>query len=133
VKASDQKAVPLRGMSLALALNAPAIPYRTDTPVSVGHLALAMLVTALVLGALVGALVYVRRRGWGPGGLHANRQAIRLEGIELQASRRVSLLTTAHVVAYRGQTYLIVESVRGSTVAVTSLPVATPAAPGEAS
>jgi hypothetical protein len=131
VKALNQKTAALRGMPLALALNAPAIPYRTDTPVSVGNLALAMLVTALALGALVGVLVYIRRRGWGLSGLRANRQAT--EGIELRASRRVSLLTTAHVVAYRGQTYLIVESARGSTAAVTPLPVETPAVTGEAS
>jgi len=131
VKALNQKTAALRGMPLAFALNAPAIPYRTDTPVSVSNLALAMLVTALVLGALVGVLVYVRRRGWGLGGLRANKQAA--EGIELQATRRVSLLTTAHVVAYRGQTYLIVESARGSTTTVSPLPVAAPASTGEAS
>jgi hypothetical protein len=102
--------------------SSPAIPYRTDMPMSMGHLVVAMLVTALVLAALVGALIYIRRRGW-LGTIQAGR-VVRQDttGIELRATRRISMATTAHVVAYQGQDYLIVECARGVTATATTIP-----------
>lgn len=97
---------------------APAIPYRTDTPVSVGTYVVALLVTACLIALLVGALIFIRRRGWIslPG---TPRAAVAQEGIQLQASRRLSIATTAHVLSYQGNTYLVVESSRGTQATVT--------------
>jgi hypothetical protein len=97
---------------------APAIPYRTDAPVSAGTFATALLVTLVLIALMVGALVFIRRRGWItlPS---ATRAPAAQEGIQLQASRRLSIATTAHVVSYQGNTYLVVESSRGSQATVT--------------
>jgi len=42
-------------------------------------------------------------------------------GIEVRASRRLSLSATVHVIAYRGHQYIVVESGRGSTTTVSPL------------
>jgi hypothetical protein len=104
---------------------APAIPYRTDAPVSAGTFATALLVTLCLIALLVGALVFIRRRGWItlPS---ATRAPTAQEGIQLQASRRLSIATTAHVVSYQGQTYLVVESSRGAQATVTRVEPGTP-------
>ncbi|GLQ86473.1 hypothetical protein [Dyella flagellata] len=99
---------------------APAvIPYRTDAPVSMGTFALALLITLCLLGLLTAALLYVRRRGriaW----RGTTRVAVSPEeGIQVRASRRLSMGTTAHVISYRGQAYLVVESSRGTNATVT--------------
>ncbi|RUL72718.1 hypothetical protein [Dyella choica] len=106
-----------------------AIPYRTDAPVSMGTFALALLITLCLLGLLTAALLYVRRRGWVGWRGAARVIASPEEGIQLQASRRLSIGTTAHAISYRGQTYLIVESSRGTNATVT--PVAAHQAVGE--
>ena len=65
-----------------------------------------------------------RYRGWAArwsGGMIPAKRAVPNEGIEVRATRRVSMTTSAHVVMYRGHEYLIVESSRGSTAAVTRL------------
>jgi hypothetical protein len=97
---------------------APAIPYRTDAPVSMGTFAVALLITLCLMALLVVALVFIRRRGWItlPG---TARTPAASEGIQLQASRRLSMTTTAHVVSYQGDVYMVVESSRGSTASVT--------------
>jgi hypothetical protein len=97
---------------------APAIPYRTDAPVSMGSFAFALLITLCLIALLVGALVFIRRRGWItlPS---ATRTPAAADGIQVQASRRLSIATTAHVLSYRGSTYLVVESTRGTQATVT--------------
>jgi lipid-binding SYLF domain-containing protein len=97
-----------------------AIPYRTDAAVSVGTFATALLVTLCLIVLLVGALVFIRRRGWItlPG---AARAPAASEGIQVQASRRLSIATTAHVLSYQGSTYLVVESSRGAQATVTRI------------
>lgn len=92
----------------------PAIPYRTGAQVSAGTFAFALLATILLLAVMTGVLFVARRRGWIPSTPRSRTHALG-EGIELLASRRLSVATVAHVVAYRGQSYLIVESGRGST------------------
>lgn len=104
----------------AVAQAEPAIPYRTESPVSVGTVVVAILATVFVLAALIGVLMYARRRGWVPVA-NPGKPSASVEGIQLQASRRLSMLTTAHVVAYRGHAYLIVESSRGSSATVAAL------------
>ena len=102
-----------------LAWLAPAaIPYRTDAPVSTGAFALALLITLCLIGLLIAALVFARRRGWItlPG---ATRAPASSGGIQVQTSRRLSVATTAHVVSYQGRAYLIVESSRGTSATVT--------------
>lgn len=102
-----------------MAWRAPAnIPYRTDTPVSMGTFAVALLITLCLLGLLVAALVYVRRRGWMPRTNSTGAAAPPAEGIQLQASRRISMATTVHVLRYQGQDYLIVETSRGAHATV---------------
>lgn len=103
---------------------APAIPYRTDAPVSAGTYGVALLVTVCLIALLVGALVFIRRRGWItlPG---APRVSVTQEGIQLQASRRLSIATTAHVLSYQGNTYLVVESSRGTQATVTRMELET--------
>ena len=100
------------------------IPYRTEMPVSAGSIAFSLSVTLLVLLALVALIVYARHRGWAgrfsSGGIPGER-TVPKESIEVSTTRRVSMTTTAHVVVYRGYEYLIVESSRGSTAAVTPL------------
>jgi hypothetical protein len=85
-----------------------------------GAFALALLITLCLIGLLVAALVYVRRRGWItlPG---ATRAPASSEGIQVQTSRRLSIATTAHVVSYQGHAYLIVESSRGASATVTPM------------
>lgn len=99
---------------------APAIPYRTDAPVSAGTFVVALLATACMIALLVGLLVFIRRRGWitltG-----ASRPSVAQEGIQLQASRRLSIATTAHVLSYQGNTYLVVESSRGTQATLTRI------------
>jgi hypothetical protein len=104
----------------ACAWLAPAIPYRTDAPVSMGTFAMALVVTIALLILLATALVVIRRRGWLPTGGNAKPTSAQ-EGIQLNASRRLSMATTAHVVSYRGQTFFVVESHRGTHAAVTSM------------
>ncbi|MGC1548554.1 MAG: hypothetical protein WA777_08490 [Rhodanobacter sp.] len=98
----------------------PVIPYRTESPVSAGTVVVAILATVFVLTALIGVLMYARRRGWVPSA-NPGRPSASVDGIQLQASRRLSMLTTAHVVAYHGHAYLIVESGRGSSATVAAL------------
>lgn len=95
-----------------------AIPYRTDSPVSMVTFAVALLITLCLLGLLVAALLYVRRRGWiaWPGSTRAVTAP--QDGIQLQASRRISMVTTMHVIRYQGQDYLIAESSRGAHATV---------------
>ena len=107
-------------LALQMARMVPAaIPYRTDTPVSTGTFALALLITLCLLGLLAAALLLIRRRGWiaWPGATRAAASPV--DGIELQATRRLSMGTTVHVVNYRGHAYLIVESSRGTSATVT--------------
>jgi hypothetical protein len=106
----------MRGRSLyRAAWVAPAIPYRTDAAVSAGGFA-----TALLITVLVAALVFIRRRGWItlPG---TTRAPVASEGIQVQASRRLSIASTAHVLSYQGNTYLVVESTRGTQATVTRI------------
>jgi hypothetical protein len=98
-----------------------AIPYRTDAAVSTGSYALALLITLCLLGLLVAALLFVRRRGWISWSSMTRTAASPVEDIALQASRRLSMGTTAYVVSYRGQAYLIVESTRGTSATVTPM------------
>jgi len=95
----------------------PAIPYRTGAQVSSGTFAFALLATILLLAVMIGVLFIARRRGWISSTPRSRTQAPG-EGIELLSSRRLSVATVVHVVAYRGQSYLIVESGRGSTARV---------------
>ncbi|MBE1162747.1 hypothetical protein [Dyella acidiphila] len=104
---------------------APAIPYRTDAPVSGASYATALLVTLLLIALLVGALLFVRRRGWLAWSATARSQPA-TEGIQVQASRRLSIASTAHVVSYGGSTYLIVESTRGANATVTRIEAGEP-------
>lgn len=103
---------------LAAAWATPAIPYRTDAAVSSGTFAVALLVTLCLIGLLVAALIFIRRRGWItlPS---AARTPTASEGIQVHASRRLSVATTAHVLSYQGQNYLVVESSRGANATVT--------------
>lgn len=104
-----------------LAWMAPAaIPYRTDAPVSMGSYAMALLVTLCLMGLLVAALIFIRRRGW-IAGSNTARAPVSSEGIQVQSSRRLSIGTTAHVVSYQGHTYLVVESSRGTSATVTPI------------
>jgi hypothetical protein len=98
----------------------PAIPYRTSAPISTGSLVTALAITALVLAALVGCIAYARRRGWLVG-MSAGKRTASDSGIEVRATRRVSMATTAHVVAYRGLEYLVIESGRGCATTVAPL------------
>jgi hypothetical protein len=98
----------------------PAIPYRTSASIPTGSLATALAITALVLAVLVGCVAYARRRGWLVGAI-AGKHAAPDAGIEVRATRRVSMATTAHVVAYRGLEYLVVESGRGCITTVSPL------------
>jgi hypothetical protein len=111
----------MRGRSLyRAAWVAPAIPYRTDAAVSAGGFATALLITLCLIAVLVAALVFIRRRGWItlPG---TTRAPVASEGIQVQASRRLSIASTAHVLSYQGNTYLVVESTRGTQATVTRI------------
>jgi hypothetical protein len=114
----------------AFAAFAPAIPYRTDAPVSAGTFALALLVTIVLLVGLITALIFIRRRGWLPSAGQARPVAAQ-EGIQLHASRRLSMASTAHVVSYRGQTFFVVESSRGTHAAVSSMQLDMPVDEGQ--
>lgn len=106
----------------------PAIPYRTDAPVSTGTFAVALIVTLCLLALLVAALVFIRRRGWLAWPPRVGAQTTQ-DGIQLQASRRLSIATTAHVLSYQGNSYLVVESTRGANATVT--PIGASAVQGE--
>lgn len=98
----------------------PVIPYRTTASVSTGGLVAAFAITALVLAALVGCAAFARRRGWLLG-MDAGKRTVPGTGIEVRATRRVSMATTAYVVAYREHEYLVVESGRGCVTTVSPL------------
>ncbi|GLQ92742.1 hypothetical protein [Dyella acidisoli] len=97
-----------------------AIPYRTDAPVSMGTFALALLITLCLMGLLIAALLFVRRRGWITWS-NTSRSPVSSEGIEVKSSRRLSIGTTAHVLSYQGHAYLVVESSRGISTTVTPI------------
>lgn len=97
-----------------------AIPYRTATSVPTGSLASALIITILVLVALVGCVVYARRRGWLAGTGIGVRPTSGSE-IDIRASRRVSLATTVHVVRCGDADYLLVETMRGTTATISPL------------
>lgn len=103
-----------------VALTAPAIPYRTEAAVSVGTFAVALMVTFCLIALLVAALIFIHRRGWLklPGN---TRISAPTEGIQLQSSRRLSIATTAHVLSYQGNAYLVIESSRGTQAVVTRI------------
>lgn len=99
----------------------PAIPYRTAAPVSTGSVFSSLLCTALLLAALIGVLLYSRRRGWLPSARIASSPANDEKGIRLLSSRRLSMATTAHIVEFKGRAFLVVESSRGVTSTLTPL------------
>lgn len=107
---------PVSGASVAQS----AIPYRSAPTVSTGNFVVALAITMLVLIALVGGIAYARRRGWIIGS-KAGMRGTDEEGIEVRASRRLSMTTTTHVVAYRGFEYLVIESTRGCVATVAPL------------
>jgi hypothetical protein len=98
-----------------------SIPYRTDSAISGGTVAVAIVATVLVLAAFVGILMYGRQRGWIPAAA-SGRLSASTDGIQLHSSRRLSALATAHVIHYRGNAYLIVESARGSSTSISLIP-----------
>lgn len=98
----------------------PDIPYQIVAPISNGTFAFALLATVLLLTVTVGGLLFARKRGWIPTSAR-RRSDEKTENNELIASRRLSAVTTAHLVACRGRSYLVVESLRGS--AATLLPL----------
>lgn len=103
-----------------LAAAAPAIPYRTDAPITASTFALALLVTICVLAILAIGLVLLRRRGWLKP-MSGSRMTAAQAEIHLEASRRLSIVTTAHVLSCHGRKYLVVESIRGSSAIVTPI------------
>lgn len=119
ILASSTAAKTVASVSVTTAAQS-AIPYRTSAPISTGSLVTALAITALALAALVGCVAYARRRGW-LAGVNAGKHTAADAGIEVRASRRVSMATTAHVVAYRGLEYLVIESGRGCATTVAPL------------
>lgn len=81
---------------------------------------IALAITAVVVAAVVGCTAYARRRGW-VFGMNAGKRMAPDASIEVRATRRVSMATNAHVVAYRGFEYLVIESGRGCTTTVAPL------------
>ncbi len=106
--------------AMAALPDAAAIPYRTDPALSGGTVWLALLATLVLLIALVGVLLYSRRRGWLPTVPRAAASSD-TTGIKVISSRRISIHTTVHVVEYAQGTYLLTESVRGAAVNVVPL------------
>jgi len=99
-----------------------AIPFRTDAAVAPAAYGMALTVTVLVLAALVGMFVLARRRGWiGASGAMPGIAPKAAHGIEVKGSRRLSMNTGVHIVAYEGRQFLIVESGRGTQSTITAL------------
>jgi len=110
-----------RYLLMAQANTAPtAIPYRTDAAVSTGSVAMALVMTGVLLVLLIGVLLYSRKRGWLP---TARRPAPQSPGgeIRLLSSRRVSMATTVHAIEYAGRSYLLTESSRSASATLTQL------------
>jgi ABC-type enterobactin transport system permease subunit len=99
---------------------ASAIPYRSSAPISTASVVTAFAITALTLAALIACIAYARRRGWLMG-MNVGKRVAHESGIEVRASRRLSMASSVHVVAYQGYEYLIVESGRGSVATVSPL------------
>lgn len=115
--------------NLGLALSGPlsddnaksVIPYRSAASVPAGMLLTALGITALVLLVTVACIVYARRRGW-LAGLRGKIGGSAGGGtIEVKTSRRLSMVTTLHVVAYGELEYLVVESARGTIASISPL------------
>jgi hypothetical protein len=102
-------------------IEASAIPYRTTSSVSVGGVAGASVITAFVLVVLVGCLIYARRRGWAVVGVTPLRRATNDADLFIVATKRLSVASVGHVVSYRGNEYLIVESAKGFQAAIVPL------------
>ena len=106
--------------SLPASASSAAIPYRTAPAVSAGSFALAMSVVVLVMVALVALAFVARRRGW-LGALGVNSVDPGKAPLQLQASRRLSVHSTAHVLSYQGKEFLIVESVRHTATSISPI------------
>lgn len=116
----------LQGGSIALALvqAAPSgLPFRTESALSMDRFVFAMLAVTLLLVGLIAALYVARKKGWLDGVMprssiaHADRSEL-----SLRASRRVSAFTSVHVLARGDLEFLVVESVRGATAQIQTLP-----------
>jgi hypothetical protein len=111
----------VKATTIAVLVTHPiGIPYRTSTPISAGNMAMAFLVTGVVMLLVVGGFVYARRRGW-LAGITLTKGRTDTAGIEVIASRRVSMVVTAHVLAYQGKEYLVIESLRGAAATVSEI------------
>lgn len=97
-----------------------AIPYRSTAPISTSSVVAALAITALTLAALIACIAYARRRGWLIG-MNVGTRVAHEPGIDVRASRRLSMASSVHIVAYQGREFLIVESGRGSAATVAPL------------
>lgn len=100
------------------------IPFRTDASISMDRFTVAMLMVSLALAALIFCIYLARRKGWLDGKFasvnrHANQAA--KTGVEIRSSKRISMATTVHVVAYREREFIVIESGRGVSSHITQL------------
>ena len=98
----------------------PAIPYRTTPAVPAGSLASSLAIVGAVLVALIVAAAYARRRGW-MAKLGVSAKPSSIDGIQVNASCRLSMSSTAYVLRYKGKEFLVVESARGTNATVTNM------------
>jgi len=107
-------------MFFLLEAASPAIPYRTDAPLAIGNIAFAIAVVLLALVLLVVLAYYAKRRGW-LSALSKPAATPSQNRLQLRASQRLSLHSTAHVLAYQGRDYLVIESTRQTTAVLSPL------------
>ena len=120
-----ETALPAAGPARSMSVATPgAIPFRTDSAVAPATYGVALVVTLLVLGGLVAAVAWARRKGWvGMSGAMPGISTKASHAIEIKASRRLSMNTGVHVVAYEGRQFLIVESARSTHSTITPMDV----------
>ena len=104
----------------ATALTDAAIPYRTTPAVPAGSLASSLVIVGVVLVALVVAAVYARRRGW-IAKLGVSAKTSPTDGMQVNASCRLSMNSTAYVLRYKGKEFLVVECARGTNATIANM------------
>jgi len=109
-------------LAMACAGLATAIPFRTDSPVPTGRLVAALSAVAIALAVAVVVLQMAKRRGWLARIAASNHgKAAPGDGIQLCASRRLSLSTSVYVLSRDGMEFIVVESGKGVSCQVHGL------------
>lgn len=96
-----------------------AIPFRTEPAVSTGRFIEVMFIVCALLAITMAVLYMARKKGWLNRLMHASSPASAQAGtIMVRSSKRISALTTVHVLVHGDNEFLVLESHRGATASI---------------